>query len=369
VNPGFSNPDSMLTFRIYIPEARVPDTNRSGVVHMDQEIAEKLAAIPGVSSVGLSTAVPLTGMSSNDPIFAQDHVYKEGELPPVRRFKFVAPGYFSTMGTALLAGRDLTWDDEYGKRPVAIISENLAKENWGSAGNAVGRKIRVATTDDWREVVGVVSDVHDDGVSEKAPASVYWPLLRAQFEGQKEDVQRGISFVIRSPRAGSAAFLSEVQRAVWSVDADLPLADPNTMGQLYSKSMARTSFTLVMLCVAGAMALLLGIVGIYGVISYAVSQRTREIGIRMAMGAQRLALTSLFVRQGLLLAGIGVVIGVGVAFAAMRLMSSILFNVSPMDPGTYVVATAGILAIAWLACYLPSRRAAAVNPVNALRAE
>jgi predicted permease len=339
-----------------LPEARVPKTNQPGVVHMDQEIAEKLAAIPGVSSVGMSTAVPLTGMSSNDPIFAQDHVYKEGELPPVRRFKFVAPGFFSTVGTSLLAGRDLTWDDEYGERPVAIVSENLAKENWGSARNAVGKKIRVATTDDWREVVGVVSDVHDDGVGEKAPASVYWPLLRAQFEGQKEDVQRGVSFVIRSPRAGS-------------VDSDLPLADPSTLGQLYSKSMARTSFTLVMLCVAGAMALLLGIVGIYGVISYAVSQRTREIGIRMAMGAQRQALTSLFVRQGLLLAGIGVVIGVGVAFAAMRLMSSLLFNVSPMDPGTYVVATAGILAIAWLACYLPSRRAAAVNPVNALRAE
>ena len=369
VNPGFSNPDSMLTFRIYIPEARVPETNRTGVVHMDQEIAEKLAAIPGVSSVGMSTAVPLTGMSSNDPIFAQDHVYREGELPPVRRFKFVAPGFFSTVGTALLAGRDLTWDDEYGKRPVAIVSENLAKENWGSAQNAVGKKIRVATTDDWREVVGVVGDVHDDGVSEKAPASVYWPLLRAQFEGQKEDVRRGVSFVIRSPRAGSAAFLSEVQRAVWSVDSDLPLADPSTLGQLYSKSMARTSFTLVMLCVAGAMALLLGIVGIYGVISYAVLQRTREIGIRMAMGAQRQALTSLFVGQGLLLAGIGVVIGVGVAFAAMRLMSSLLFNVSPMDPGTYVAATAGIFAIAWLACYLPSRRAAAVNPVNALRAE
>jgi predicted permease len=369
VNPGFSNPDSMLTFRIYIPEARVPATNQPGVLHLDQEIAEKLAAIPGVSSVGISTAPPLTGSSSNDPIFVQGHVYKEGELPPVRRFKCVAPGFFSTMGTPLLAGRDLTWDDEYGERPVAIVSENLAKENWGSAQSAIGKKIRVATTDDWREVVGVVSDVHDDGMSATAPSSVYWPLLRAQFEGQKEDAQRGVGFVIRSPRAGSAAFLSEAQRAVWSVDSDLPLADPSTLDQLYSKSMARTSFTLVMLCVAGAMALLLGVVGIYGVISYAVSQRTREIGIRMAMGAQRQALTALFVRQGLLLAGIGVVIGVGVAFAAMRLVSSILFNVSPLDPGTYVVATVGILAITWLACYLPSRRAAAVNPVTALRAE
>jgi hypothetical protein len=282
---------------------------------------------------------------------------------------FVGPGLFSTMGTPLVAGRDLTWDDTYGERPVAIVSENLAKENWGDAQIAIGKKIRVAPTDDWRDVVGVAADVHLDGMSEKAPTSVYWPLLRAKFEGQKELVRRGVSFVIRSPRANSAAFLSEAQRAVSSVDSDLPLEDPSTLGELYTKSMARTSFTLVMLCVAGAMTLLLGVVGIYGVISYAVSQRTREIGIRMAMGAQRQALTSLFVRQGLLLAGIGVVIGVVVAFAATRLMSSLLFNVSPMDPGTYVVATAGILAITWLACYLPSRRAAAVNPVKALRAE
>jgi predicted permease len=369
VNPGFADPDSMLTFRIYILEARVPQTNRPGVVHIEQEIAEKLAAIPGVTSVGMSTAVPLTGMPYNNPVLAQDHVYKEGEQLPMRRFIFVGPGLFSTMGTPLVAGRDLTWDDTYGERPVAIVSENLAKENWGDAQIAIGKKIRVAPTDDWREVVGVAADVHLDGMSEKAPASVYWPLLRAKFEGQKELVRRGVSFVIRSPRANSAAFLSEAQRAVSSVDSDWPLEDPSTLGELYTKSMARTSFTLLMLCVAGAMTLLRGVVGIYGVISYAVSQRTREIGIRMAMGAQRQALTSLFVRQGLLRAGIGVVTGVVVAFAATRLMSSLLFNVSPMDPGTYVVATAGILAIAWLACYLPSRRAAAVNPVKALRAE
>jgi ABC-type antimicrobial peptide transport system permease subunit len=133
--------------------------------------------------------------------------------------------------------------------------------------------------------------------------------------------------------------------------------------------MARTSFTLIMLCVAGGMALLLGIVGIYGVISYAVSQRTREIGIRMAMGAQRNELTGLFVRQGLLLTAIGAVFGVGVAFATMRLMQSLFFDVSPMDPLTYLVATASVVAIAYLASYLPSRRAAEVNPVDALRAE
>jgi ABC-type antimicrobial peptide transport system permease subunit len=182
-------------------------------------------------------------------------------------------------------------------------------------------------------------------------------------------VKRSVSFVVRSPRAGSASFMNEVQRAVWSIDRELPLANPTTVGALYTKSMARTSFTLVMLCVAGAMTLLLSIVGLYGVIAYAVSQRTREIGIRTALGAQRAALTRMFVRQGLALAAIGVVCGVAVAFATMRMMSSLLYHVSPMDPWTYVTATLLIVAIAGLATYVPSRRAAVVDPVDALRAE
>jgi ABC-type antimicrobial peptide transport system permease subunit len=153
------------------------------------------------------------------------------------------------------------------------------------------------------------------------------------------------------------------------VNSDLPLASTNTLGELYKKSMARTSFTLVILSVAGAMALLLGIVGIYGVISYAVSQRTREIGIRMALGAQREQLTAMFVRQGLTLAVIGVASGLVIAAVALRLMSSLLYKVSSVDPLTYAGATGCILAIAWLACYLPSRSAAVVNPVNALRSE
>jgi ABC-type antimicrobial peptide transport system permease subunit len=163
--------------------------------------------------------------------------------------------------------------------------------------------------------------------------------------------------------------MSEVQRAVWSINPDVPLANVSTLGEFYTKSMARTSFTLVMLCVAGAMALLLGIVGIYGVIAYSVSQRTREIGIRMALGAQRPSLTALFVRQGLQLTGIGIACGLIVAFISMRLMSSILFNVSPVDPITYIVITVGVVVTAYLACYLPSRRAATVDPVHALRAE
>jgi predicted permease len=369
VSAGFADPGTLDHFRIYIPESSIPEADRERVLRTEQAIADKLSAIPNVSSVAFATEIPMDGHDSNDPIFAQDRTYREGELPPIRRFIFVSPGYFSTMNTQLAAGRDLTWAETYQKRPVALVSENLAREYWGSPENAIGKKIRVGTTDDWREIIGVSRDVYYDGVSKKAPSTVYWPIWRDRFEGQKESVQRGITFVLRSPRAGSAAFLSQVQQAVWSINGDLPLAETGTVGELYTKSMARTSFTLIMLCVAGGMALLLGIVGIYGVISYAVSQRTREIGIRMALGAQRDHLTGMFVRQGLLLAGIGAIFGVGAAFVTMRFMASILFKVSPIDPLTYAFSTIAVMGIALLACYLPSRRASQVNPVNALRAE
>jgi predicted permease len=369
VSPGFVAPDAVQTFRFYIPEAQIPDDQPERVVRMDEEILHRLAAIPGVSSVSFSTAVPMDGRSSNDVLFAQDHVYGEGELPPIRRFKFISPGFFATLGTQLIAGRDLTWTDTYQKRPVAIISENFARQYWHDPNGALGKRIRTANTDDWREIVGVVQDVHDDGVDKAAPSSAYWPVMLDRFEGQKQTLRRTIAFTLRSPRAGSRSFMNEVQERVWSVNPDVPLADVSTLGALYTKSMARTSLTLVMLCVAGSMALLLGIVGIYGVIAYSVSQRTREIGIRMALGAQRPTLTAMFVRQGLRLTLIGAACGLVTAFVTMRLMSSLLFNVSPVDPITYVTITFGVVAVAWLACYLPSRRAATVEPMKALRSE
>ncbi|KAA6457884.1 ABC transporter permease [Acidobacteria bacterium AB60] len=369
VSPGFAEPKTLQSFSIFIPDSQIPDTQKERVVRTEQAIANKLASIAGVSSVSITSAVPLTGQYSMDPVYAADHTYKAGELAPVRHFKFISPGTFATFGTPLVAGRDLTWAETFEKRPVAIISENFAREYWGSRENALGKRIRVGSNDDWREIIGVAANVYDDGVSQASPTTVYWPLFQNNFEVDKEVVRRYVNFVMRTPRAGTSAFMSEVQRAVWSVDPDLPLSDIQTLGELYRKSMARTSFTLVMLCVAGSMALLLGIIGIYGVISYAVSQRTREIGIRMALGAQRQALTGLFVRQGLMLAAIGVACGIGTAILSVRLMRSLLFQVSPVDPWTYALATGCIVAIAWIASYMPSRRASAVNPVTALRAE
>jgi predicted permease len=367
VQPGFTAPAELQSFRIAIPDSEAPKEEQ--VVRVNEEILRKLAAIPGVSSVGLSTTIPMDGNSSMDPVFAQDHTYTEGQLAPIRRFKFITPGFIETLGTPLIAGRELTWTDLYQKLPVAIISENFAREYWNNPANAIGKRIRVGTTDDWREVIGVVADVHDDGVNKEASSSVYWPLIMDRFEGNPTTVRRGVAFAMRSPRADSESFLKEVREAVWSVNPNLPLAAVHTVDHFYKQSMARTSFTLIMLGVAGSMALLLGVVGIYGVIAYSVSQRRREIGIRMALGAQQQVLTNMFVRHGLWLTGIGVVCGLAAAIVVMRLMSSLLFKVSPVDPLTYTTVSLGLVLTAFLASYLPSRRTSAVDPVEALRAE
>ncbi|MGC0772053.1 MAG: ABC transporter permease, partial [Candidatus Acidiferrum sp.] len=367
VDPGFRQPDQIQTFHIFVPESQVKDNEQ--VVRMYQEILRKISAIPGVSSASITTAIPMGGNSSNDLLYAQDHTYHEGEIPPIRRFSDVTPGSFSTLGTSFIAGRDITWTDIYEHIPVAVISENFAREYWNSPENALGKRIRVASTDDWREIVGVVANTYNDGVTQKPPTLVYWPIERTNFEGSKEDVNRYVGFIVRSPRAGSEAFLKEIRETVWSVNPNLPLADVHTLGFFYTRSMARTSFTLIMLAVAGGMALLLGVVGIYGVIACSVSQRVREIGIRMALGAQTQSLTNMFVRHGLILTGIGAAFGLIAAVIVMRLMSSLLFHVNPVDPVTYVAVTLGLIATAFIASYLPSRRAATVDPVEALRAE
>jgi putative ABC transport system permease protein len=367
VDPGFTNPQEVLRLGLSIPSAQVKEPE--AVIRMHQAIMEKIAAIPGVTSVGLTSLVPMTDDGWHDPIFAADKSYEQKQLPPIRTFKFMSPGLLKTMGNRLIAGRDFVWEDAYDKRKVAMVSENLARELWGSPSAALGKQIRESNSSDWREVVGVVGDERSEGVDKKAPTVAFFPMLMTKFEGDDPSVRRTMSYMIRSSRAGSSAFTSEVGRAVWSINPNLPLASVRTLDEIVRKSMARTSFTLVMLAIAGAMALVLGVAGIYGVISYSVSQRTREVGIRMALGAQRTEVTRMFVRYGLGLAGVGIAVGLAAAIALTRLMGSLLFEVSPVDPFTYIAVCASLVSAAVLASYVPALRATLVNPVAALRAE
>ena len=367
INPGFARPGELQTFRISIPDSDVADDGN--VPRMEQQIQDKLAAIPGVSSVAFSSAVPLDGDGRFDNVFTEDHPSTNGVLPPARHMLFISPGYFETLGIPLVAGRDLSWADTYNQVPVALVSENFVREYWRTPSEAIGKRIRVTTADDWRQIIGVVGDVRDDGMDKPARTDVYWPTLLAKFQSEPLRAQRYVTFVARSPLAGSAGLLNQIRQAVWSVDGNLPLASVYTLNYLYTRSMARASFALVMLGIAGAMALLLGTVGLYGVIAYSVSQRTREIGIRVALGAQRGDVMSLVLGEGMLVILTGLAIGLVGSLGLTRYLSSLLVGVSATDPLTFAGVAILLASVALAACYLPARRAVLIDPLLALRYE
>jgi predicted permease len=369
VSPGFISPEAVQTFGFNLPETQIPNTSPELAIRMDAAIMQKVAAIPGVSSVSIGRSVPMDNNGYNNPVFVQNRTYEGREVPPSRQFNFVTPGFFSTLGTQLLVGRDFTWTDLYEERPVVIVSKSFASDYWHRPQEALGQRIRVLSTDTWREIIGVSEDVNYDGLEKPAPSMVYWPLMMSNFTGQEQRLQRAIVFVVRSRLAGTQSLVKAIQQQALTVNPNVALANSETLGDLYAQSMARTTFTLVMLCLSGGIALFLGIVGIYGVIAYSVSQRTREIGIRMALGAQRGAVVRTFVQQGMWLSIMGIAIGLAVAFATMRFMSALLYGVSADDPMTYFTIACAVMIAALLTCYLPSRRAAAIDPMQALRAE
>ncbi len=367
VAPGFVNPEDVVTFRLSLPEGLVKDADE--VARTEEDIARRIERIPGVSSVGLSSSITMDGFDSNDPLFFEDFPEPAGKIAPIRRFKWVGDNYFQTLGNQLVAGRTITWDDIHKHAPVVVITENLARQHWKTPSQAIGRRVRITPKNSWREIIGVVGDARDDGVAKPATAIVYWPIVQDNFYDADRFVARSVGYAVRSSRRNSPTLLKEIQAAIWSVNPGLPVSNVRTLEEIRLQSMAQTSFALVMLAIAGCVALLLGIVGIYGVIAYIAAQRTREIGIRVALGAQQGDVSGLFLRHGLLLTGIGLVLGLVGAGVLTRLMSSLLFGVGTVDPLTYAVVSAALVAISLLACYLPARRAARVDPVIALRAE
>jgi predicted permease len=369
VEPGFTDAPHLQLMRISIPDSLVAEPEQ--VTRIQNDILNKLQEIPGVKAAAFVSEMPMEGYESGwDAIYTQDKGYTGDVIPPLRLFKHVSPGFYQTAGTRIIAGRELTWTEVYGLRPVVMVSENLAREMWGTPSAAIGKRITEYPSMPWHDVIGVVQDVRENGVQDKAPEIVYWPsMMKDLFGPGPLQAVRTVTFTIRTERAGKQDFLSELRQAVWSLNSSLPLASVRTMQEVYDKSVARTSFTLVMLGIAGAMALALGIIGIYGVISYTVSQRQREIGIRLALGAQRGDVLQMMLQQGAKTALVGVAIGIFVALGMTRLMSSLLFGVTAHDPLTFVLVSALLLCVALLACYIPARRAMRVDPMVALRYE
>jgi predicted permease len=362
VAPGFTRADEVQTFRVAIPRRLVADDDAVARVH--QRIAERVAAVPGVGSVGLSSSITMDGEDNANPLFVEDAPTPAGTLPPVRRYKGLAPGYFATMDNRLIAGRAVTWADIYARRPVVVVTSTLAREYWNTPSAALGKRVRGGPNSAWHEIVGVVGDERDDGLNHPATAIVYWPMLSATYPRQ-----RTMAYAVRSSRVGTPGFMGELQQAVWSVDGRLPLAAVQTLDEIQARSMAQTTFAMTMLAIAATVALLLGLVGIYGVVAFVAAQRTREIGIRMALGARIEDVRTMFLRYGLVLIAVGVGLGIAVALATTRVMSALLYGVDSTDPVTYAVVSTGLAAVGLLATYLPARRASRVDPAVALRSE
>lgn len=359
VDPGFTGPEEVQTFRVATPPGLVSDPAEVARTH--ELITDRLTRVPGVTAAGPATSITLDGEDNGNWVEVEGDA--RATTRHLRRFKGFGPGFFETLGIRLVAGRSITWTEVHNRHPIIVVSEAFAREYWQNPADAIGKRLRASSDVPWREIVGVVGNERDDGLNKAATAIVYWPLLNDSYD------RESMAYAVRSTRIGTTVFMRELHEAVWSVNPKLPLSDVQTLEEILERSMAQTSFATVMLVIAASVALLLGIVGIYGVIAYVAMQRTREIGIRIALGAQLRDVSGMFLRHGALLTATGVALGVVAALAFTRLMAALLFGVGPNDPITYAAVSALLAVVALLAVYLPARRASRVDPVIALRTD
>ncbi len=368
VDPGFERPEEVLTFRVALPSAEAPDGAARARVYED--ILFQLREIPDVSAAALSSSIPMDGWNdSGRGVYFEDFPVSGGQMPPVTQVKWVSPDYFETLGRRVVAGRMFSWTEQRERLPVVVVTESFAREYWGDPAGVVGRRLRVQEAGPFREIVGVVGNVYDDGIDQGPKSFVYMPMVLANFGGEEVYARGSMVYSLRLGRVAPAGMLDRVREAVSEVNPNLPLASARTLEEFRRDSMARTSFMLVMLGIAAAVALLLGAVGIYGVLAYSVSQRSREIGVRMALGANRTDVSRMVVYGGLSLTGIGIGVGFVAALAVTRLMGALLYGVSPFDPATFAIVSVVVGAIAFASSYLPARRAASVDPMGIIRQE
>jgi predicted permease len=357
VDPGFVRPAEAQVFDIVLPPALIREPRQVAATY--EQMAARLQHVPGVQAVGLGV-IRLDGIAGKAPLYVDGRAAPV--LPPIRSVWTIGGGYFDALGNALVAGRAITWSDILESRPVAVISQNLAREFWPTPANAVGQRIGLFPGGPWQEVVGVAGDVRADGLNRPAPQLAYFPMASAQ------GVSRNVTFIVRSSRVGTPGFLRELQQAVWSVNPNVPLAAARTLQEIAAVSTAQTSFALIMLAIAAAVALLLALVGVYGVVSYVAAERTHEIGIRMALGAQSGDVRTMLLRRGVALTLAGLALGLAAAMLVTPVITTLLYGIGPLDPLTYAGVALALGAAVLLATYLPVRRAARQAPIGALRA-
>lgn len=370
VDPGFE-PEGVAVVRLTVPAGEIPDARATA--ELQRQLLDRVAAMPGVEANGLVNGLPLGGGAFFNVVI-EDHPRGPEELPIMSHVRWASAGYFEAMGIPIVEGRSFQpGDDAVGLRGV-VVSRAFAERWWpdrSPAGSgtrrALGRRVRTGFDgDEWYEIVGVTGDVRLQTLEEAAEEAIYFPTLYGRSADPR--VSRAVDLVVRAT-GDPLSMIPLLRQEIRELHPHIPLSNARTMTQVLESSIARTSFTMAVFAAASTVALVLGMVGIYGVVSYVVSRRTREIGVRMALGAQAGTVRRMVVRQGLILAVVGAVIGLASALVLSSFLASLLFGVAPTDPATYGAVTALLVGVAWLACWAPATRAARVSPSRALQAE
>jgi putative ABC transport system permease protein len=355
VDPGF-NPDHVLTLRLILNRTAYPETPQ--IVNFYGQLLDRVRGTPGVQSAAAISTLPLSGNQTDTNFLIEGHPPPPPNQEPSAWFNSVSPDYFQTMQLRLVKGRSFSETDTEKSPLVAVISETMARKffpNEDPLGKRIGRG-----PDRWREIVGVVGDVKHFSLDGATPPTMYFPM--------RQQPARGMNLVVRTS-GDPLSMAPTLRQQVWAGDRNLAIGNLGAMKDLVASSITQQKFILTLLACFAGLALLLAAVGIYGVMSYAVTQRTHEIGIRMALGARVVDVLRLVFQQGLVLTVTGVATGMALAFALTRLMKSLLFNVTPTDAMTFAVVAGALVAVALLACLIPARRATKVDPLIALRYE
>jgi putative ABC transport system permease protein len=360
LDPGF-RADHLLTMKVDLSEVKYPDRERRAAFF--DEVMRRVRELPGVRSAAVAGNLPLTYNGDSMTIGVEGVPDPQPGQRPDVIFRAIGPGYFSTMGIPVVGGRDFTDQDNADAKDVVVISEKTAQHFWPGQ-DPIGKRLKPGSSTskgDWREVIGIVKDVRQNDLI--AP-----PKMQMYFSFRQLKNIAANALVVRTT-VEPISLAGSVRNAIWSVDKDQAVANIDTMDHIVAKAVARQRFSMLLLGVFAAVALLLASVGIYGVMSYSVAQRTREIGIRMALGARRADVLQMTVGQGLKLVGAGMILGLGAAFLLTRVMATLLYGISATDPLTFIGISVVLLAVAVLASYVPALRATKVDPIIALRAQ